>query len=275
MNILKNEQYSIGSKSRIFLNRLLATGIEIIENKDVVAILGVSRKRGYQLLSYWYQRGWLNRIKRGVYLPIPIEAELRLKVVEDAWVLADRLYEPCYIGAWSAAQYWDLTEQIFQTTVVFSAKHVRKSKEKIQNAEYLIKRLDQAKIFGTKKIWRDKVKIQISDPSRTIIDMLNSPSDLGGIRFIMDIIWEYFRSDHKNVKKLKYYANQVGNRTVFKRLGFILEKLLPREKWLIQQCLKEVSKGNTQLDPSIKGSYLSTKWKLWYPGGVFEDLGLA
>lgn len=63
--------------------------------------------------------GWPRRVRRGLYLVLPLEAQSdRAITVEDPWILADELFSPCYIGGWSAAQHWGLTEQIFRSVFV-------------------------------------------------------------------------------------------------------------------------------------------------------------
>jgi len=60
----------------------------------------------------------LSRIRRGLYVAVPLDARRSGEWVEDAWVVADRVFSPCYIGGWSACEYWDLTDQVFRTILV-------------------------------------------------------------------------------------------------------------------------------------------------------------
>jgi predicted transcriptional regulator of viral defense system len=55
----------------------------------------------------------MSRIARGFYVPVPLESPNPDMPLEDPWLVGMRLYSPCYIGGWSAAEYTDLTEQIF------------------------------------------------------------------------------------------------------------------------------------------------------------------
>ena len=57
-------------------------------------------------------------VARGLYGPVPLEPERSDLLLEDSWPVAIGLYSPCCIGGWSAAEHWDLTEQIFRTAVV-------------------------------------------------------------------------------------------------------------------------------------------------------------
>ena len=52
-------------------------------------------------------------------VPVPVEALSTDRAVEDAWVLVPTsFWLPQPIGGWSAAEHWDLTEQIFRDVCV-------------------------------------------------------------------------------------------------------------------------------------------------------------
>jgi predicted transcriptional regulator of viral defense system len=61
------------------------------------------------------------------------------------------------------------------------------------------------------------------------------------------------------------------NKTIFKRLGFLLSLLSPDKIGIIEYCLQNISKGNSQLDPTLKGNRLIKKWRLWIPQD-FDEL---
>jgi len=75
---------------------------------------------------------------------------------------------------------------------------------------------------------------------------------------------------HTYLNTLTQYADGMKNKTIFKRLGFILSKIKPQEVNWITYCLEHLSEGNSQLDPSSKGKRLIKKWKLWIPEGLKE-----
>jgi predicted transcriptional regulator of viral defense system len=183
--------------------------------------------------------------------------------LEDAWVIADKLFSPCYIGGWSAAEYWDLTEQIFRTVIVLTSQRPRERKPVLKGTEFLLKTVSDKAMFGLKTVWRGQVKIKVSDPTRTILDMLSDPLLEGGMRSTVDMFKNYLNSDKKNLALLINYADQLGNGAVFKRLGFLLEQYTENEQELISQCRERLTKGNTKLDPSSKEDKLVTRWRLW------------
>jgi predicted transcriptional regulator of viral defense system len=61
------------------------------------------------------------------------------------------------------------------------------------------------------------------------------------------------------------YAKRLGNGAVFKRLGFLLERLAPDQTLTIQICRDNLTKGLAKLDPSLNSEKLVTRWRLWVP----------
>ena len=68
-------------------------------------------------------------------------------------------------------------------------------------------------------------QIAIADIHRTIIDILDDPELGGGGRQVIDIVKEYFQKSDADPDVLCQYAEKLGNGAVFKRLGFIAEKI--------------------------------------------------
>jgi predicted transcriptional regulator of viral defense system len=75
----------------------------------------------------------------------------------------------------------------------------------------------------------------------------------------------YLRSENKNLEQLIEYCEKLGNGAVFKRLGFLLEKIAPDETKAIEECYKRLTTGNAKLDPKLINVKLITRWRLWVP----------
>jgi len=105
--------------------------------------------------------------------------------------------------------------------------------------------------------------VQVSDPSQTIVDVLNDPAVGGGIRHVSDIVRNYFNSEYRNDIGLLNYIKENKNRTVYKRLGYILEISDIKVPDIIKECHKNISSGYSVLDPviNIKGSF-NRRWNL-------------
>jgi predicted transcriptional regulator of viral defense system len=232
---------------------------------DAARILNVVSTDAAKMLSRWSKKGWMSRIRRGLYVTVPLESRTADVPLEDPWLIADRLFSPCYIGGWSAAEHLDLTEQIFSTIMVMTAQKPRDRRPNIKGTEFMLRTISEKAMFGLKPVWRGQVKISVSDSTRTILDMLTDPGFGGGIRSVKDMLENYLRSENKNLGQLIAYGEQLGNGAVFKRLGFLLEKTAPEETEIIEQCRKRLTAGNAKLDPKLNNSRLITRWRLWVP----------
>lgn len=255
----------IGKKERERLSAVLRDAKGAISVAEVAGTLGVSNIVAAKMLARWAQKGWLSRICRGVYVPIPLESQTSDVRLEDPWVIAARLYSPCYIGGWSAAQYWDLTEQIFRAVVVITTRRPRDRKPNIKGTKFFLCTISQNAMFGLKQVSRGKVKIEVSDPTRTVLDMLNDPQLGGGIRSTVDMLANYLRSEKKDLSLLLDYAGRLGNGAVYKRLGFLLERLSPSDQDVIARCQERLTAGNAKLDTQLPADRLITRWRLWAP----------
>ena len=128
----------IGKLDRERLAALLRGTKGTVSVAQAAKILGVANTDAAKMLSRWHKKGWLSRIKRGLYVPIPMEATTSDVPLEDPWLIAATLYAPCYIGGWSAAEHWDLTEQIFRTTVVMTRQSPRDRNPVIKGTPFVL-----------------------------------------------------------------------------------------------------------------------------------------
>nr|MBC8362879.1 hypothetical protein [Candidatus Desulfatibia profunda] len=129
----------------------------------------------------------------------------------------------------------------------------------------MLRTISEKAMFGLKPVWRGQVKISVSDPTRTILDMLVAPAFGGGIRSVKDMLGNYLRSENKNLEQLIEYGERLGNGAFFKRLGFLLEKIATDETKAIEECYKRLTAGNAKLDPKLNNIKLITRWRLWVP----------
>lgn len=257
------KKLGINEKNRRLLDLLNRFGKNIFSIKDASKIMGLPIKDTRICLGYFARRGWLARVKRGLYISVPLGTVSPQEYKENPWIVANRIFAPCYIGGWSAAEYWGLTDQIFNSVFVFTARMFRKKNITIQGTEFILKLVRTKKISHTKSIWIENVKVQVSDPSQTIVDVLNDPVVGGGIRHVSDIVRNYFNSEYRNDMELLNYTEENNNRTVYKRLGYILEILNIEAPEIIKECHKNISSGYSVLDPAIKtkGSF-NRRWNL-------------
>jgi len=242
----------ISQANRAQLERLHRAGGQGFGVLEASEILGLDRARTARLLGYLARHGWLARVRRGFYVPVPLDARRPGEWVADSWVVADRLFSPCYIGGWSACQHWDLTEQVFRALLVVTATRVRKRDLELQGIPFHLTVRSSEALFGTVRVWRGQTRVAVSDPSRTIVDVLDDPSLGGGIRTVADVLGEYLASQGRNDALLVHYGDRLRSRALFKRLGFLIELLEADAPELVAACWDRRSAGVIALDPTVK-----------------------
>jgi len=242
----------IDEKNRVALERLHREVAGPFDMATAARVLRMRPDKTRNFLRHLAARGWLSRIRRGIYTTVPLGASEPSDWREDPWRVAFAVFAPCYIGGWSACEHWELTEQVFRGVVVVTGRPIRATESEVQGTAFRLKHMPEELHFGTRAVWRDGVKIKVSDPARTIVDILDDPRLGGGIRHVASVVREYLVSTHRNENQIVEYGNRLGNRTVFKRLGHIIEALGLEAPKLANACRERVSKGLSALDPSVK-----------------------
>lgn len=206
------------------------------------------------------KKKWLIRIARGKYLIVPLEAGVRSEYTEHEYVVASHLAEPYYIGYWSALNYHGLTEQIPMTVYVITTKRLKD--RKILDTRYRFITLIERKFFGYKSEVVSNTKINISDMEKTLADCLDHLEYCGGVDEVAEGIWN--AREDVSTHKIVDYGIRLGNSTILKRLGFLLETLqIEVSQDIMGKIKSNLKKGYVLLDPleEKRGQY-STKWGL-------------
>jgi predicted transcriptional regulator of viral defense system len=253
-------------KGRVRLAEVLQSAGDLVTVDDVCAILGADRPTAARQLARWHVQGWLRRVRRGTYAAVPVSALGQEQVLTDPWILVPQLFSPAYIGGWSAAEHWGLTEQIFRDICVLTTRRLTRTRETIQGVPFVLKHVRERALFGTRAVWRGSIRVQVSTPAKTLVDMLDDPALGGGIRHVRDCLDALLRDDVSAPAALLADARQLGNGAVFKRLGFLAEQRGgPTE--LVDGCAAHLTTGNAVLDPALPAERLTSRWRLWHPAG--------
>ena len=263
------EQLSLpGPRAR--LAKVLRAAHEVVSVDGTAESLSVDRRSAAKLLSRWREQGWLRRIGHGLYVPVPIELSGSEQVVGDPWVLVPTLFGECYVGGWSAAHHWELTEQLFNETVIFTANRIGAPKVNAQGAIFQLHHAAEKRFYGLKTLWRGSARVSISDAARTLIDMIAAPETGGGIDHVAECLQTYLRQQNGDRQLLLSYADQFGNGAIFKRMGFLAETRLDDPE-LAAACRSRLTQGYAKLDPALACTKLVTAWRLWVPPRWKDD----
>lgn len=246
------------------LSTVLRRAGALVSIDDAATALHIGRSATSKVLARWERQGWVTRVRRGLYAPVPLTSSSDDHVVEDPWILVPKLFDPAYVSGASAAHHWDLTEQLFRSVFVLTAQPVRHKNRTVHGTSFVLRHIEEDKLFGTRALWRGSVRIQVADVHRTIIDLLDDPASGGGIRHIEGCLQAYLKRSDASPDILLQYGNRLGNGAVFKRLGFLAERLGAPQA-LVTGCAGLLTKGNAMLDPELPCPRLLRRWRLWIP----------
>jgi len=216
-----------------------------------------------RLLADLADGGWLARVRQGWYITVPIDASEPRQWREDPWIVATVLFAPCYIGGWSASEHWGFTDQLFSSTYVVARRKVKPTDQIIQGSRFKLRSVPQQEWFGTQETLRRDTAVTVSDPHRTVIDVMDVPEAAGGALHAAEIVRAYFDSAHADEQQLLSHGERLGRGALFKRLGYLAERDGLGSAGFIEACHQRVSKGVSLLDPSAPNEgRIVSRWRL-------------
>ena len=253
--------------ARVRLGKLMRNLGQIMTLTEIAKNLEMSNPA----VSKWCAQVQVARVKRGLYVVIPLDATSAESALSDPFPLLPYLYKEYYVGGWTALEHWDFTDQIFNSILVVTTDQLQQYETEYLNIKFHAKSIVKRMFFGTKFIWKDNKKIMISDPHKTMIDILSYPWLGAGAQHVKECLDEYLNSKHFDENILIDYAERQGINAVFKRLGYLVSISPYRLSRLEDACFTRLTKDYIALDPQIDCNILVTRWRLWVPKNWKEE----
>ncbi len=213
-----------------------------------------------QFLEKLKEKGWILRIRRGLYVALPLGAGSETNPQAHEFLIAMHLVKPAAIAYWTALNHHGMTEQLPRTVFIATNHPVRRPPKDVLWFSYKVVSLRPHRYFGIVQDWIDEGVFHITDREKTIVDGLDLPEYVGGVGEIARALkrsWKALDQD-----KLFRYAVKMKNVAVVKRLGFLMERLKIGDAGILREKV-ELSKGFPSLDTSLprKGVY-NRRWGL-------------
>lgn len=255
---------SLSDAEASFLTTLAANGKQIFVTRDGYDILGEG-KPTRDVLARLVGKGWLERIEKGKYLIVPLEAGPDRTWTEDAHVIAGHLVSPAMVSHWSALGYWNLTEQVPRVTYVQTTARKENRRPRVLGMQFRIVRVKPRKFFGSHGYRVREFQVEVTDREKTIVDCLDRPDLSGGVRPVGRALLE--GDGDFDWDRATRYLRRFGSGAVVKRLGFLVETLAlnhPPEPRLLDEWLGLLTAGISKLDPSTprEAHRIATRWRI-------------
>lgn len=247
---------TLGPTESRLLNGLAADGHVVFCTAQARAALGNGGQDINKLLYHLTRKRWLLRLEKGKYLILPLEAGMEGLYSAHEFVIAAHLVQPYAIAYASALSFHALSDLLPHT--VFVATTRRKAEVTVEELGLRFRFITLAprKFFGIQTVTIEDQPVRITTLSKTLVDGLDRPELCGGVIELAKGLKRY-AGDGAGWAQLTADAQRLGNRTVFKRLGYLVEVLgLEVGEWT-DRWRTEISSGETLLDPRYgrRGSY--------------------
>lgn len=243
------------------LAQLSADGHTIFTTAQAQDLLGDAAYAA-NTLSRLVKKGWLQRLQRGLYLIIPLEAGPERLWTESSLVIASKLVKPSAVAYWSALHYWGMTEQVSQ--VVFVQTTQRKAALQVLGMHFRFVTLPEARFFGAVQRTVDGKSITVTDREKTLLDAAARPDLCGGIMQLAQALSGHYAD--VDWLRLDDYLQRWGGGAVVKRLGYLIETLhlpIPEQTQRLTRWQGWISQGMSLLEPGASPDSISApQWNL-------------
>ncbi|MDZ7688655.1 MAG: type IV toxin-antitoxin system AbiEi family antitoxin [Halobacteriales archaeon] len=234
----------LSKREALALTRLAAEGKTVITIEDIETTLDISYEQAKKVANSLVKKKWLDRLKGGTYLIVPLEAGEEGRYTEHEFVIASHLAEPMYISYWSALNYHDLTEQV--PTTVFSATTEKAPEREIHGVTYKFVTVTEDKFFGYRKTDISAHKINVATPEKAVVDCSDHPEYCGGITELAKAVRKL---DELDKGKLSEFLLRQGNGAAVKRVVYLAD-LYGIELSRREELEEEFTKGYSKLEPT-------------------------
>jgi predicted transcriptional regulator of viral defense system len=213
-------------EKRLFIReaagRLAAEGLDFFTPADLEQLLGVSRRKAYDLAQRMTKANVTRRVKRGFYALLPPADWLDREgfAVNWYWTAANLIRDdPYFIAYYTAMDIHQMTQHPVLT--VFVATPRRHKNLTVGPARLRFVTVTVARLFGAETRKFEGNPVSVADLERTFLDCVDRMGLCGGLEEVA----RGFDRRHRDLdrEKLLRYVLQFDSPVVAKRLGLLLE----------------------------------------------------
>ncbi len=236
---------SLSDREARLLSALAAAGQHIFTIEEARQTADVNGADVARLLYRLTAKRWVQRLERGKYRLIPLEAGPEAHWAEHEFLIAAALVQPYYLAYATALHYYGYSER--QPRPVWIATTRRKRPVTVEGITYRFVTLSEHKFFGYTTVQLLDRSVQVAEREKAIADGFDHPEYCGGVIEPAKGLW--FGSDELDLARLVEYSQRLGNRTATRRLGFWLECLEIGAPALLQELEAFRDRNYAHLDP--------------------------
>jgi len=242
-NSIENIKQGLSRREALALTRLASQNRNIITISDIQDAIDVSYDDAKKIANNLVHKQWLDRLKSGTYLIVPLVAGETGEYTEHEFVIASHLADPMYISYWTALNYHGLTEQVPMT--VFAATTNQVPDRNIHGVGYTFVTVTAAKFFGYDSLAVDAHQVNVASVEKTLVDCADHPEYCGGIG---ELAKGLAAADLESAA-LTEYLLRLGNGAAIKRIVYLAD-LLEIDLGQRDELIDAFTSGYSKLDPT-------------------------
>lgn len=213
-----------------------------------------------QKIARLAKRGWLIRVKKGLYVVISDLTSLSSNNI-SLLRISNALNNNSYISLSSALQYYGLVDQLLQS--VEAVTNARARQYRFQDFTFAFSKVQDDFYFGFSEKRVEGKLVKIADLEKAVLDYLYLKKDT----YSLNLLWEKLteHTDEFDFKKLQEYALRC-NLTIRRATGFLFDQLGASSHGL--HAAVKNHKGYSRLTVGSKD--FNAKWRLYYDHRIIE-----
>jgi predicted transcriptional regulator of viral defense system len=223
--------------------------------RELAPKVGLKDAYLWESLHHLRKTNWIVALRRGLYA---VASTVPGVMPVHEFEIAMALVHPAAISHWSALHYHGLTEQVPRTVFVLtsteaSVPRVRQATGRqdrkgypVADTMYQFVQVKPERYFGTELEWVGEARVSMTDPERTLLDVLTRPHYCGDFAEVLHAF--DLRGDAIDLPRIIGYALDLDAATA-KRLGWVLEQQ-GIDSARLEQLAAVPIKGYRKLDPT-------------------------
>ena len=259
----------LGPREAEFLATMASSARGVFKLEDAEGFWGAGQPTR-AVLSRLESKGWLERLERGKYMLVPLEAGTGREWSEDPLAIGTFVAPSGGAAYWTAARHWGWTAQLPRTQFFITTRRRSSARKTILGVPFRFITLKPDRLFGIAEEWVGSLPIRVTDRERTVVDILDRPDLSGGIAEVSEVLTNAWRDI--DATRLTEYVERFGSGTVPKRLGYLTELLaLQATKNQTRRWQELSGSGITLLERGgPKEGRIVTRWGLRINSGLHE-----
>lgn len=232
----------------------------IVSFDDLAGIFSSSYGEGEskQRISLLSKRGWLVRIKRGLYIVITDISTLGFSDISEL-TISQTLNKDSYISFENALGYYSMFDQMLSSVEAVTDKRARNYK--VQDRGYRFSHIKKSLYFGFTTIAVEGREVKIAEKEKALLDMLYFRSSSHNVDMVLEKLRDY--QGEIDFRKLKTYAKRFGL-SIIREVGFLLDLLKVDTADLYE--LEKGKGGYSRM--SSNSSEFNARWRLYYDSNI-------